>query len=160
MRPRPRSNVPDAARSQPGDRTIIGALGQGIELGLLVPDGDGFLVSSPRLLELGRELHAAGVPLPAVLTQLRALRQDMDHVATRFMDMAQLHLWESYVVGSVRQGPAALTTLVTRLRTWAQTAVDLEFTRAMQAVATRTLEKALEIMMPADAKPARRTRRS
>jgi DNA-binding transcriptional MerR regulator len=119
------------------------ALRAGVELGMLIPEADGFRVPSPRILRVGQELHAAGVPLVTVLRQLRELRTDMERVAVRFMDMAREHLWNSYLAGEATRKPAEI---VNRLRGWAHTAVDVELTRATKEVATRVLQTALSEM--------------
>ncbi|MGW6743036.1 MerR family transcriptional regulator [Streptomyces sp. NPDC055025] len=60
------------------------AIAEAVELGVLerVPGRDDmFLVPSPQELSVAAELHAAGVPLPAISGRLRELRGQVEHIA-------------------------------------------------------------------------------
>lgn len=52
-----------------------------VELGLIEPEGEAFRVPSPRLLHVGAELVAAGIPLGAVLDIAGQIRDDCDVIA-------------------------------------------------------------------------------
>jgi DNA-binding transcriptional MerR regulator len=74
------------------------ALAQSVRLGLLVPEGDNrFRVPHPRLLDAGRALVAAGVPLAVLLGEVEQLMEDVDRVAERWVGMFMDHVWEDYV---------------------------------------------------------------
>ena len=73
------------------------ALAQAVRLGLLVPQGDDrLLVPHPRLLDAGRALVAAGVPVRVLLDEVDRLVRDVDGVAERWVTMFKDHVWEDY----------------------------------------------------------------
>ena len=49
--------------------------------------------ASMRLLKAGAELYRAGVPIAAILTELKALRRDLDRLTTRFVGMVVEHVF-------------------------------------------------------------------
>jgi len=103
-----------------------------LDIGIVEPDGDRYRVVSPRLLEAGAELVAAGVPVPAVLDLARRLHRDVDRIARRFVDLVSSNVFDE--VGD--QLPSAdvprLTEIVQRLRPIASAAVDAELMLAME----------------------------
>ena len=101
------------------------------ELDLLELDGDQIRVKSPRLLEAGAALVAAGVTVPAVVGHALALRTDIERIAERFVDLV-----ESEIIDPLGEPiPAAelprLTELVTKLRPLAEQVVNAELGRAI-----------------------------
>lgn len=65
-----------------------------VRLGLIEPDGaGGYRVPSPRLLHVGAELVAAGVPLGSVLDIAARIRDDCDVIAGRFVDLVEEHVF-------------------------------------------------------------------
>src|SRR5215472_9625823 len=65
-----------------------------LELGILEQQGEAFVVRNPRLLRVGAELVAAGIPLAAVLELGKKLQADMDRVATAFVALVTTHVFE------------------------------------------------------------------
>ncbi|MFD9250106.1 MerR family transcriptional regulator [Streptomyces bottropensis] len=136
------------------------AVADAIRLGVLeqVPgDEDTFLVPSPQELAVAAELHGAGVPLSAIAGHLRELRDQVEHIAARFLEFTTEHVFARYI-GSHQPPTEADTveaaTLVRRLRPLAQQAVDVELARAMRLFATRHLRRHLDpeaAVEPADA---------
>jgi DNA-binding transcriptional MerR regulator len=57
-----------------------------IELGILVPEGDGFAVPSLSVISVGAILKRVGVPVPEILTLTSELIADMERVARRLVD--------------------------------------------------------------------------
>lgn len=119
------------------------ALQRAIDLRLLIPQGTAFIVPSPRLLEAGAELAAAGVPMSTVLDLAEALREDMATVAHRFFELL---LTKANPTGGgnghdVETPPDMhdLAETVTRLRPHAQRTVDALLAMAMQQEADRLL---------------------
>lgn len=110
------------------DRSLDAA----IRLGIIEPDGDHFRVNSPRLLQAGAELVAAGIPLDAVLANARALQRDMDRVATRFVQLVTEHVFDPLGDRLPKHEVPRLAEVVQRLRPLAQMAVDAELARAME----------------------------
>ncbi len=64
-----------------------------VALGLLEPADDGRLVArSPMLVDAGRELVRAGVPLAAVLDMVAAIKPDIADIAERFIGLVHEHV--------------------------------------------------------------------
>jgi DNA-binding transcriptional MerR regulator len=108
---------------------------QAADLGFIEIDGGRLRVPSPRLLNAGAELYAAGVPIEAILEHAGALRRDVTRIARRFVRLVTDH-----VLGGYLDRPDELTDaeldhiadLVRRLRPLAEMAVDAELARAME----------------------------
>jgi len=120
-------------------------LEEAIKLGMLEPEEEGrFRVNSPRLLNAGAELVAAGVPLDAVLEQWRTLRRAVDRIARSFIEMTAKHLFDPY--GDELPPPEdipRLVEIVKRLRPLAEMSVDSELARAMERHTTLKLGEML-----------------
>ena len=63
-----------------------------VSLGYMIPEGMRLRVPYPRIYNAGKELVENGVPLDAVLTHVRLVRQEVDKLAERFIDMIVEHL--------------------------------------------------------------------
>lgn len=122
-------------------------------LGILVPDGDGYRVPSPRLLDAGMELIAAGVPLDKVLDEAERLRADLDRVAVRFINLYLEHVWAPFEAAGrpPEQLPHIIDSL-TRLRPIANMAVGPLLSQSMAAKTAEVTARTL-----ADAPDHRRT---
>ncbi|MDQ1009730.1 hypothetical protein QFZ82_004215 [Streptomyces sp. V4I23] len=101
---------------------------------------DEFLVPSPQALYVDVQLHAAGVPLPAISVHLRELRGQFEHIAARFLEFTAEHVFAGF---PAHQPPtdaeaAEAAVLVRRLHPLAQQTVDAELARAMRVFATRS----------------------
>lgn len=71
-----------------------------LELDVIAPGEDGdFAVPSPKLLESGRELARAGVPLAEILELTAELRRSIAHVADLFVDVVATHVVEPVTEG-------------------------------------------------------------
>lgn len=116
-----------------------------IELGLIVPQDDGFLVPSPSLLRAGAELAAVGVPLSATQDALAALRDDMNRIAARFVAMFERHVWKPYVeAGMPADRLPEVTAALRRTRPLAAISVHAVLAQAMQrATAASTAASAV-----------------
>ncbi|WP_346776731.1 MerR family transcriptional regulator [Streptomyces sp. HNM0574] len=123
--------------------TPLQAIEEAVALGVLVPLAgrpDEFLVPSPQELAVAAELHAAGVPLGAITGHLRELRGQVEHIASRFVDFTNEHVFIRYVgVPPTDADVTEAAELVRRLRPLAQQTVDAELARAMQTLASRNL---------------------
>lgn len=114
-------------------------------LGVFVPDDDGYVVRSPRLLAAGAEIVAAGVPLDAVLDQLERLQIDIDKVAGEFVGLITEHLVDP--LGDVPSADEVdeLGSMVDRLLPLAEAVVDAELAAALerhvQAQVTERLDR-------------------
>ncbi|MER5982748.1 MerR family transcriptional regulator [Streptomyces sp. NPDC001787] len=120
------------------------SVAEAVELGILerVPGReDEFLVPSPQELAVAVELHAAGVPLPAISGHLRELRGQVEHIASRFLEFTTEHVFARYLGHRPPKDAdaAEAASMVRRLRPLAQQTVDAELARAMRTFATRHL---------------------
>ncbi|WP_327392507.1 MerR family transcriptional regulator [Streptomyces sp. NBC_01186] len=119
------------------------AVSEAVALGVLVPlagRDDEFLVPSPQELAVAAELHKAGVPLLAITEHLRELRGQVEHIAARFLDFTNEHVFIRYLGSLPTDGDASeAAELVRRLRPLAQQTVEAELARAMQKLAARNL---------------------
>lgn len=125
----------------------VSARDRAVKLGLLVPDGDGFRVPSPRLLEAGMELIAAGVPLERVLDEAARLKADMERIAARFVSMYLEFVWARFEAsGRPASELPRITEVLKRIRPIGQMAVGPLLAQAMEAkvaeVSARTLADA------------------
>ncbi|MDP8937652.1 MAG: MerR family transcriptional regulator [Actinomycetota bacterium] len=77
--------------------TELENLQRSVELGILVPDVDGFVAPSPAMLEVGAQLVADGVPLTAVLDAAAEIRAATDRLAERFVALFTDHVWQPFV---------------------------------------------------------------
>jgi DNA-binding transcriptional MerR regulator len=115
-----------------------GALAPGTVLDLALADGfvrregDGFVVDSPRLLRVGTELVAAGIPVAAVLERRRMLRRDIDAVAANFVDLIVTYVFDPLGEPIPAAEVPRLAELVRRLRPLAGEAVSIELADALQ----------------------------
>jgi DNA-binding transcriptional MerR regulator len=130
-----------------GGKQDDAAVTEAIELGVLerIPGRDDeFRVPSPQELSVAAELHAAGVPLPAISGHLRELRGHVEHIAARFLEFTTEHVFVRYLGHPPSDAAAAEAAgLVRRLRPLAQQTVDAELARAMRQLATRHLRRHL-----------------
>ncbi|MEZ0089671.1 DNA-binding transcriptional MerR regulator [Streptacidiphilus sp. EB129] len=139
---------------RPSDPARVGAggdAGVGVDAGDAVDavdgvDGEAFVVPSPALLGVAVELHALGVPLPAIIAHLEEVRGATGGMARRFVEFSAVHVFARYAghhLSDAEAGEAVGT--VRRLRPLAQAVVDAELGRAMRLEATRLLRAAVEL---------------
>jgi DNA-binding transcriptional MerR regulator len=116
------------------------ALDAAIELGMLEPDGDRFRVVDPRLLRAAAELVAAGVPPRAIAEHARILREDVERIASRFLDLVTDNVFEprTRVLPSPEEA-ARLAEVAQRLRPLADMVVAAELARTMDRQSNQRL---------------------
>ncbi|WP_374207566.1 MerR family transcriptional regulator [Streptomyces sp. XM4193] len=126
------------------------ALAEAVELGVLmpVPGKTGvYHVPSPQELAVATELHAAGVPLGAVTGHLRELRGQIEHIAGRFLDLTNAHVFARYLDHTPSDHEVTeAADLVRRLRPLAQQTVEAELARAMSQLASEQLRHHLSVL--------------
>lgn len=118
-------------------------LERSVELGLIEPEGDHYRVPSPRLLHVGAELVATGVPLAAVLDIAARIREDCDVIAGRFVDLVNEHVFDRIAAGA-GEDPGELAAIVRRMRPLVKMVVDPFIARAMEARVQEALGARLE----------------
>ncbi len=116
-----------------GAEATPGNITRSVQLGLLEPDGDRYRVPSPRLLNAGAELVAAGMPLPAVLDLAGRLRAQVDAAARDLAGTVTRYVLAGRLQDGLLQGQdiAEVAEITRRIRPLAQTAVDAMLAQAM-----------------------------
>ena len=114
-----------------GDLVQVDTLSEVEQLELFEFDGEQVRVKSPRLLEAGAALVAAGVTVPAVVGHALALRTDIERIAERFVDLVKSEIIDPLGEPIPTDELPRLTELVTRLRPLAEQVVDAELARAI-----------------------------
>jgi len=104
-----------------------------VALGLLEPDGEDFLVPSPRLLVAGAEMVAAGITLPAVLDLAERIGAHVDAAAHDMAATVAGHVVAAHLRDGTPHGRdvAEAAALVRRLRPLAQVVLDAMLAQAM-----------------------------
>ena len=128
------------------------SVARAVELGMIEPSGDGFVVRKPRMLRAGAELVRVGVPLHAALALGAQLQRDIDRVATGFVELVATHVFEP-VGDPIPPGEVArLADVVRRLRPLAGDVVGAELADAMERHVGEQLRARLDRML-ADLEP-------
>lgn len=132
------------------------ALATAVRVGVIVPEGDGFRVPSPRLLDAAQELVAAGYPLRSLLAEADALTRDLDRVAQRWVDMFREHVWEEYVRrGMPAEELQSLTAFLQRMRPVLSSIIAPLLAQAMERRVTELTAETLGAKPPAAERPRR-----
>ena len=116
-----------------GAEATAGNISRSVEFGLLEPDGMRYRVPSPRLLNAGAELVAAGMPLSAVLDLAGRLRAQVDAAARDLAGTVTRYVLAGRLQDGLLQGQdiAEVAEITRRIRPLAQTAVDAMLAQAM-----------------------------
>lgn len=126
------------------DETQVASdLERAVELGFVEPDGDVFRVPSPRLLHVGAELVAAGIPLDAVFDIARQIRDDCDVIAGRFVDLVHEHVFDRLKAVPTGEDLAEVAEVVRRMRPLVKMVVDPFIARAMETRVQQALGEQL-----------------
>ena len=117
----------------PDAQEVAEAIDRAVAAGVLEPEEDGrYLVKSPRLLAIAAELIGAGIPLAAVLELGRALFDDVDRIARRFVDLVAEHVFDPVGEPLPAEEVPRLAEVVRRLRPLAQDSVVTVLADAME----------------------------
>lgn len=116
-----------------GGHADASTLERAVKLGIFERHGADIVVRSPRLLQAGRELLAAGVPMPTVLDIAEQVLRHTDELATLFLRLVDEHVLPE---GDPRWTPSPaevpeLTEQAKRLRPQAQAAVSAALAQSM-----------------------------
>jgi DNA-binding transcriptional MerR regulator len=118
-------------------------------LGLLREVDGGLEAPSPRLVKIGAELVAAGVPLAAVLDEYERLVADADRIAGRFVDLFESNVWERFVeAGMPPERLGEVTEALQRARPTALAAMDAALAHAMERAVAASAARQLARFMP------------
>lgn len=134
----------DELRSKFGDQTTEDNIARSVELGMIVPSGDDFRVSDPKLMEAAEVLVDAEIPLADLLEQTDAVRQDLSDVAARFVSVvADRYLAKDGEDLDLDDAAVSeVAALVNKMRPLAHDAVNALFADAMEAEIAKALDKA------------------
>lgn len=124
----------DALAERFGPDSSADTIAQAVRAGLLEPEGDRFRVPSPRLLNAGAEMVAAGIPLADVLALATRLRQDLAPAARALVGAVTDSLLRGKPEDWIPAGAegSALAEVVARLRPLAGMAVQAYFAKEME----------------------------
>lgn len=119
-----------------------------VDLGLIEPEGDHYRVPSPRLLHVGAELVAAGIPLDSVLDIAEEIRDDCDVIAGRFVNLVDRHVFDRINANPVPGGDEIpeIAAIVRRMRPLVKMVVDPFIARAMEVRVQEALGAQLELI--------------
>jgi DNA-binding transcriptional MerR regulator len=125
--------------------------------GFVRQTAEGYVVDNPRLLRVGADLVATGVPLEAVLERRRLLKEELDVVAAGFVELVATHVFEPLGERIPASEMPRLAELVRRLRPLAGEAVSVELADAMDRQVQERLREWMGRVLEhlgADARPS------
>lgn len=126
-----------------------GLLRRSVELGLLVLDGDEFEAPSPRLLHVGAELVAAGIPLGAALDEYERVAADAARIAARFVELFEAHVWEPFAAAGLPPDRLTeVTEALQRVRPTATTAMEAALAAAMERAVEASITRQMSRFLP------------
>jgi len=128
-----------------GPDDLAGLLDRAVELGLVEPAGDRYRIPSPRLLHVGAELVASGVPLEAVLEIADEIRRDCEVIAGRFVDLVNEHVIKD--ADLLGEDAARVAEVVRRMRPLVQMVMNPFVARAMEKRVRAELGDKLEFLL-------------
>ncbi|HZD67548.1 MAG TPA: MerR family transcriptional regulator [Actinomycetes bacterium] len=129
-------------RRLPSGTISPAVLRRAIKLGLLQPQGRGFRVASPKLLDTGVELVKLGIPIDAVLDEYERLQQTTADIAAHFTNLFEQHLWQPFAeTGMPPEQVPQLTATLQRLGPLAESVVTLTLRHALQRQAATFVAK-------------------
>jgi DNA-binding transcriptional MerR regulator len=124
----------------PGDHDAAPWLQRSVDLGILVPEGDGYRIPSPSFLAVGAELAANGIPVDHVTDMAETIIGSTTTLAEAFVTMFLDHIWGPYAAaGQPADGLEAVIEKVDRLRPLAAQAVLAALALTMQERVDRAL---------------------
>lgn len=116
------------------------ALKKAVDLDVIQPEGTRYRIPSPRMLQAGSELVAAGIPLSDMLDVVAHLRRNVEEAADEMVKLIATHVFDRY---GDEMPPSEdlpeLSDLIWRLRPLVEMAVLPEVARAMEKSADRFL---------------------
>jgi DNA-binding transcriptional MerR regulator len=122
------------------------AMAMAVQLDVIRPVPDGFIVPSMKLLNVAATLIREGVPLSDLLVMTAELRRRTEEIADGMVSMVIRHVFDRYGKDTLPPAEEAprLAALIWRLRPLVMQAVDSEAARAMEKAAQKHLGERLE----------------
>lgn len=130
-------------------------LDQAQALGLLEFAGDHLRVPSPRLFAAGVQLFQAGIPLPALLNELAAIRGQVEPLAAGIVQMIVSHLVNPLLLNAMPRAEELerLSAQLLQLRPLVEEVVETELARGLQQSANRELGERVGDLLKGFVKP-------
>lgn len=125
-----------------GDELTQEVLLKAVNLGYMIPEGNRLRVPSPRILNAGRELVDAGIPLNALLDEVNSVRSEVDRIADGFVRMVVTHLVDAkYGDKELPRGDDVprLAQFIQRVRPIADMVVSAELARILDKAINKVL---------------------
>ena len=116
---------------------------QAVDLGLIVPAEDGYLIPSPVLIDAGAKLILAGIPLTEIFELVKAVRADVADVAQRFVELIGRNLVEPVAEGKAT--PEQVRKISETLRTIRPIALDVVRAFLVQELGRETDQRLREL---------------
>lgn len=128
-----------------GDLPDQKAMAMAMQLDVIRPTEDGFVVPSMKLLNVAAALLREGVPLDDLLVMTAELRRRTEDIADGLVGLVIHHVFDRYGKDSLPPADEAprLAALIWRLRPMVMQAVDSEVARAMEKAAQKHLGERL-----------------
>lgn len=120
---------------------------QAVKLGYMEPEGNRIRILKPRIYNASKELVAAGIPIDDLIEHVTLVRNDIEKLAERFVDMVLYHLIDKkYPADGLpdRDGVATLANFIKRTPALAEMIVDTEIERLMDMTLNNALVERLE----------------
>lgn len=118
-----------------------------IDLGYVEVDGTQIRIIKPRIYNASKELVAAGIPMADLIEHVSIIRDDIERLAERFVDMALYHLIDKkYSTDGLPdgEGVATLAKFIKRTPALAEMIVDTEIERLLDMTINNALVERLE----------------
>jgi len=121
-----------------------------VALDYVRPEGDRLRVPSPRILNAGKELSEAGIPLEALLDEVSSVRGQVTHIADGFVRLVVTHLINAkYGDKDLPKGEdvANLADFIGRVRPIADMVVSAELARILdKAINTVLVDRLANVL--------------
>ena len=125
-----------------GDQITPEVLQKAVGLGYVRPDDQRLRVPSPRILNAGKELVEAGIPLDALLDEVESVRDQVNLIADGFVNLVVRHLIDKkYGDNALPEGEdvSKLADFITRVRPLADMVVSAELARILDKAINKVL---------------------
>ena len=125
-------------------------------LGLLEFAGDHLRIPSPKLFAAGVELYRAGIPLPALLDELAAIRGHVQQVSTGIVQMIAKQLVNPLLHSSLPHADdlERLSAQLLQLRPLVEQVVNAELARGLPEAANRELSERVHQLLQGFLRPS------
>lgn len=133
-----------------GEQLTPEAMTKAAALGYLYPEANRLRVPSPRILNAGRELAAAGIPLEALLDEVHKVRGQVEEIADGFVRLVVTHLIDlKYGDKSLPPGEETgrLADFIKRVRPIADMVVSAELARILDQKINSTVLDRLSVIL-------------